>query len=113
MGVTTGAAFVEVWHKNGETFDITCSAIPLGAGGDGPGMVVGRSYLYEFKAEDIADAIAATGTTVAYNHFCFRVHSTGTVVRIGGNLLAGESRFRPCQSVARGQAATVSSAYTT
>jgi len=112
LGTTTGPAVVSIWHKDGEVFDITSTGVYPGASADNLGIVVGKSMLYEFKAEDVQGAITATGTTLKYDHFVFRVNSTGTVVKIGGSLLCGEPRYHKI-GISRNQAATVSSAHTT
>lgn len=110
LGTTTGPAIVEVWHKDGKTFNITSTGIYPGASADNLGVIVGKSFVYEFKSEDINAAISATGSTVQYDHFVFRTKSTGTVARINGVVLTGGRRFGKVD-IARGQAATVSYAH--
>lgn len=109
LGAATGDAVVTIRPKDGDrTFNITSTSIFPAANSDGPGIIVGRSAVLEFKASDIRNL-----STLDYTHAAIKITSTGTVSRIGGVLLAVDNRYTPNLNIDRYQLATVSSAYST
>lgn len=109
-GVTTGPAYVDIRPKNGDyVFDITSSSIQNAASVDAIGIIAAKSAMYEFKS----DEVAAKSTAKNYDRFAVRLQTTGTVARLGAQVLVSGARYTPNIKIDRAQLGTVSTLHST